>query len=172
MNINIMNRFLSEENIKKHLEYLRTLRLKYSVLLKSVPSLDGASMIEVARLSVERKVREEALELLWNIKSHELFFNSFADKQIWERKDMSKERLLYDVLTLSYDRSHGFIYLYNDKKGNIKISHTECYDGAFVTYEPLLCIDICEHAYFNDYGFKKDRYVSGALSYLNTGKLS
>ena len=49
MNLNAMNLFLSEENIKRHLEHLRTQKLKYSILEKSVPELKGKSIKEILR---------------------------------------------------------------------------------------------------------------------------
>ena len=173
MNIDAMNMFLSEENIKKHLEHLRTLRLKYSVLEKSVPEIGGRDLSEILKLRIAPQIREEVSELLWNIRSHELFFNSFVEHPLWNRKDLSRERLMYDILQLSYVKGYGFIYIYNDNKnGSVKLSHSIEFDGAFVRYKPKLCIDLFEHVYFCDYGFKMDRYLSGAISYLNTGKLT
>ena len=172
MNFEAMNMFLSAENIKKHLEHLRTLRLKYSVLEKSVPEIAKRDILEISKLRISSQIREEATRLLWNIRSHELFFDSFTDRPTWTNKEISREKLMYDILQMSYDKDYGFIYIYNDRNGRIKISHSIEYDGAFVTYTPGLCIDVCEHVYFCDYGFKKDRYVGGALSYLNTGKLT
>ena len=41
MDISALRSFLSEENIKMHLGYMKNLKLKYSVSEKSIPSLSG-----------------------------------------------------------------------------------------------------------------------------------
>lgn len=175
MNFKAMNMFLSEENIKRHLEYLRTLRLRYSVLEKSLPELSGKNIIEIARLGISKKVKEEALELLWQIKSHELFFNSFCEAPSWpetiRRRNSSRERFAYDLLMDARGRDYGFLYVFSDRQEKLVTVYTDRFDGAFVKYEPRLCLDLYEHTYFTDYGFKKERFLRGALSYLDTGRL-
>jgi superoxide dismutase len=34
--------------------------------------------------------------------------------------------------------------------------------------KPILALDLCEHAYFGDYAFCKERYIKEALRYINT----
>ena len=176
MNFKAINMFLSEENIKRHYEHLRTLRLKYSVLEKSVPEVKGREIKDIATMSINRKIREEALSLLWNIKSHELFFNSFIENPMWpediRKHNSTRESLAYEIFMESKDKNCGFIYVYTDKHKKLLISFSNLYDGTFLKYEPMLCIDLFEHAYFNDYGFKKEDYIRAALNYLDTGKLS
>ena len=67
MNLKAMKMFLSEENVKKHLEHFRNLRLRFSVLEKSIPELKGKDISAVSKLSISRKIKDEALELLWPI---------------------------------------------------------------------------------------------------------
>ena len=101
MNIKAMSFFLSEDNIKEHLEHLRYLRMNYSILLKSIPEIQGKDIGSLLRTAIERKAREEAIELLWKIKSHELFFNSFSENQKWndelKKRNCSKERFIYEA---------------------------------------------------------------------------
>ena len=61
MNFKAMNMFLSEENIKRHLEHLRTMKLKYSILEKSLPELKGRSIAQIVRLGINRKLKDEAI---------------------------------------------------------------------------------------------------------------
>lgn len=176
MNFKVMNLFLSEENIKRHLEHLRTLRLKYSVLEKSLPELKEKTMADVGRLGINRKIRDEALEILWLIKSHELFFNSFTKNPIWSddirKHNSSRERFVYDLLIETKGRDSGFLYVYPDRQKRLLTVYTDRFDGAFIKYEPRLCLDLYEHTYFVDYGFKKERFLRNALMYLDTGRLS
>lgn len=176
MNFKVMNFFLSEENVKLHIEHLRTLRLKYSVLEKSLPELKGKEMTVIARSAINRKIKEEALELLWQIKSHELFFNSFAENQTWSEEirkhNSSRERFVYDLLMEARGKDCGFLYVYPDRRKKLMTVYTDRFDGAFVKYEPRLCLDLYEHTYFSDYGFKKEKYLRNALMYLDTSRLS
>ena len=119
MNYKAMNMFLSEDNIKEHLEHVRQLRLKYSLLAKSVPEIKGKDFRDLLTSGMNKKIREEATDLLWQIKSHELFFNSFSINPCrsdqFKKKNISPERFLYDVLMETKDRSYGFLYVIKDK---------------------------------------------------------
>ena len=176
MNLTAMNAFLSETNIKKHLEYLKNLRLKYSILIKSIPELCEKEIYELPRLNIDRQAKQEAISLLWEIKSHELFFNSFIGDNLEHRERLyrktSIDRLIYDIFSFAKDKCNCFIYCYNDERKCLKLKHSNVYDGAFIKYNPVLCIDLYEHCYFNDYGFKKESYLRSMLSWLDIYKLS
>ena len=66
---------------------------------------------------------------------------------------------------------YGFVLVYRFGE---KIEVRECTD--FVSAQryaaPALAIDVCEHAYFMDYGFDRERYLVSALPYLNVAELS
>ena len=175
MNFKAMNLFLSEDNIKEHLEHLRQLRLKYSILSKSLPEIKDKDIGDLLKLGINRKVREEVIELLWQIKSHELFFNSFSLNPRWSEEirkyNTSHERFLYDIMMEAKDKSYGFLYVLNDKQKKLLIKCTEGFDGAFAKYEPILCIDLYEHTYFLDYRFKKEKFLRNALAYFDIGRL-
>ena len=38
-------------------------------------------------------------------------------------------------------------------------------------FEPILAVDICEHVYFLDYGFDKERFLCRFLPYLSLSKI-
>ena len=175
MNNKALNFFLSEDNIKEHLEHLRYLRLKYSVLIKSFRELEGMGLSEILKMSLNKNIKEEAIELLWQIKSHELFFYSFVENPLStdkiRKENVSKERFLYDIMTYAQDKDYGFLYVYKDKQNNIVNLFTDHYDGAFAKYQPILCIDLYEHTYFLDYRFKKDKFLRNALAYFDLGRL-
>ena len=175
MNLKVMNLFLSDENIKKHLEHFRTFKLKYSVLEKSVTELKGMCISEVFKSNFGKEEKTEALTLLWQIKSHELFFKSFSEAPRWndemKKHFSSRDKFLYDILCEANDVSGGFLYVYKDRQQNIRIIFADEYDGAFVKYEPMLCLDLYEHTYFADYGFNKEKFLKNALAYFDTGRL-
>ena len=175
MNVEAMNLFLSDGNIKRHLEHLREERLRYSILEKSYPQIKGCAIGQLVRLNIDRDVKDEAISRLWYIKAHECFFNSFTERQTW-RKELikyypSKERLLYDIYIEAMEKDHGFLFIYIDKQGTPKWIFADKSDGAFIRYEPILTLDLYEHTYFLDYGFEKKLFLRNALAYLNISSL-
>lgn len=176
MNLKAMNMFLSEDNIKRHLEHLRTLRLKYSIIEKSFPEFKGKGIKEILRMNINKDLKDEALSLLRSIRAHEIFFVSFTE--LPKRPDgvmrhyLSRERLLYELFNAGKERVCGFLFLYLDKYGIPRYSFSAWDDGAFLRYEPILAVDMYEHAYFSDYGFAKEKYLHSALEYLDLERLS
>lgn len=175
MNFEAMNLFLSDSSIKRHLEHLRGERLRYSILEKSVPELKGCSMSEIVRLSINRDIKDEAISLLWYIKAHECFFNSFCYNQSMGdggmKHSLSKEKNIYEIYTEALSHDYGFLFVYPDRQGNPRIVFAEKSDGAFIKYEPYLAIDLYEHTYFLDYGFDKKQFLKNSLIYLDISSL-
>ncbi len=175
MNLVAMNMFLSEENIKRHLEHLRTCKLRYSILEKSFPEIKSKRTREISRMYLSQEIKDEVLYLLWYIKSHECFFNSFCEVQLKSERVLkhfsSREKFLYDIYVAAKDKEHGFLYIYLDRRDRPKITFGGVDCGAFTRFMPILAIDLYEHTYFSDYGFMKDKFLNNALIYLDIGKL-
>lgn len=175
MNLKAMNFFLSEDNIKRHLEHLRNYRLRLSILEKSLPELKGKSMTQIIRSGLNRDIKEEALTLHWYIKAHECFFNSFCDapkrSEIINKRFSSRERFVYDMYLEAMKREYGFLFVYLDR-GAPKIAFSTADDKIFMRFDPLLALDLYEHTYFADYGFAKDKFLRSALTYFDTGRIT
>ena len=175
MNIKAMNLFLSEENIKRHLEYLRNIRLKLSILEKSIPELKGKNMGEINRLNLSREVREEALQLIWKIKSHECFFNSFSEtvgkSELLKNTYSSVEKFLYELFLEAMKQEDGFLYVYADR-GVVKRKFMREFEKSFLKIDPMLALDLYEHTYLLDYGFAKDKFIRSALMYFDLSRLN
>ena len=175
MNYKAMNMFLSEDNINEHLDYLYKLRLKYSLLVKSIPEIKGKNIVDLLRSGINRKIQEEAIDLLWQIKSHELFFDSFAINTSFNASkkinNLSYERFIYDFLIESKCKDLGFMYICKGKNGQIVTKYSYSFDDAFIHYEPILCIDLFEHTYFLDYRFNKEKFLKNALVYFDIGRI-
>ncbi len=175
MNIDAMNCFLSKENINKHFEHLRQAKLKFSVLEKSFPEINGVYMNKLKSASIDRRVKNYAIWLLKYIKSHDLFFNSFSLAR--SRCDnikkyySSRERFIYEIFELAKSNDNGFVFAYIDRKRGPQISFSSDFAEPFTKYDPILALDIYEHTYFADYGFAKDKFLNNALSYLNVEML-
>lgn len=175
MNYEPMKLFLSESNIKRHLDHLREERLRYSILEKSLPMLNGKSISQIVRLNINREIKDEAISRLWYIKAHECFFNSFCNipsmSDNVQEHYKSREKFVFDLYTDAVEAHHGFLFVYLDRQGVPKWIFADKYDGAFIRYEPILALDLYEHAYFLDYGFEKKLFLRNALMYLNLASL-
>ncbi|MBQ8303036.1 MAG: hypothetical protein IJX97_05810 [Clostridia bacterium] len=171
MNIKGMNLFLSEDNIKKHLEHLHTMKLKYSILEKSIPDLAGKEIVNILQMRIGAEEKKEAIELLTYIKSHEKFFSSFTDSsRPFKCDSVSCEKLAYEIFTEAKEKEYGFIHIYKDR-GRIKTCFSKENYGLFYRINPILTLDLYEHTYFSDYGFNKNAFLRGAITHLDFNKL-
>lgn len=174
MNFKAMNMFVSEESINKHLEHLRSYRLRLSILEKSLPELKGKEMWQIIRSGLGREVKEEALGLHWYIRAHECFFNSFTEapkrSELINKYYSSRERFVYDLYLEAMKKEYGFLFVYIDR-GVPKRVFATAYDRALIKFSPILALDLYEHTYFSDYGFSKDRFLRAALMYFDTARL-
>ncbi len=171
----MLKAFLSEVNIKKHQEYLKTQRLLYSVLEKSYPRLSGLDIQEINRLSISSDIKKEAIDGKINIRLHELFFSSFSEKRVRcpevSRTYGSEANFLYEIEKMLSDKKEsGFLVIYI-AKGDVGFYYGKRYLNLFLKAKPVLAIDLFEHAYYGDYGFDRKKYINTALSYLDLSKI-
>ncbi len=177
MNNEPLSRFLSEKSIFLHKEYLKNEKAKYSIFEKSFPEIVGRSFYELyAMRSLKRSVKEEAIALLANINLHELYFSSFCQnslpcKEIKEYYS-SESAFLYEAWLLGREKRGGFLYFYLDRRGKPCVAYTDTGIDAFLKAAPCLAIDLCEHAYFLDYGFEGGEYLRRALGFLDISRLT
>lgn len=168
--------FLSQDNLTLHTSYIKRLKHKLSILEKSYEGIKGKSIRELMRAKLPSDIKTEALELLSDIESHKLFFDSFTDKHnkcnVIRGLYPSEESFLYEVYEKAM-RSHGdFLYILLDTREH---PLTVCDVGLlelYPRYTPKLCIDLSEHSYFLDYGFEREGYIRAAVSHLDLIKLT
>ena len=163
-------RFLSEENLFAHKEHIRTKRLKYSILEKSIPTLKSKSIKEIFSSGMNLKDKRDALCLLSEITLHDVFFESFSDKQYPPSQQVKNKfgahgTFLNELYKSAMSVEYGFIIVVLAGR-DFRIYTAKDYPSVFSIGVPLLCVDVCEHAYFLDYGFDKEKYLVNALSYL------
>lgn len=161
---------ISDQALNMHKDYLKRLRLKYSVLEKSYPELRGKGIDEIAKMRI--RDREEALNLKCDIALHELYFSSFGEgyqcSELARACFGSEASFLYELF--EWCRSHKDDYaVVHINRGKIDFAGGSC-DLFIKIRKPILCVDLCEHAYFLDYGFERDTYLERLLPYLNIGR--
>ena len=170
--------FLSEKSIEMHRGYLDSQKLKLSVFEASYPSIVGQDHREIARSSLPIAEKRQILDLISEIKAHEIFFDSFVKSGVECEKNReisgkfgSEAKFLYDLLRYAADKS-GFLALYLNRNGRVCAYVGTDYQRLVLGYDVRLAIDLFEHAYFLDYGFDKEKYLSKALSRLNLSALT
>ena len=168
-------RVISETNRRMHQDHLHTLKLRLSIFEKSYPETKGKGIGELGRIKLPYGERERLRCLLSDIYAHELFFSSLSDKpkrcEKVRGKYGSEASFLYSVLSDSIDVDGGFILIYIKRDGGIGVYAGRDLVSVFSKYDVRLAVDLCEHAYFYDYGFDKKSYLRAALSSLDLSKI-
>ena len=163
--------FLSERAIALHEDYLEKLKLRYSILEKSVPSIVGKEISEVQKMRVPYK--DEIMSLKCNIICHEIFFSSFGrahqSSKCIRGAFGSESGFLYEIYETVKETENSFAFI-NTKRGVPQISLGMPMDILRLS-NVVLAIDLYEHTYFLDYGFDKCEYVRRMLAYLNLNKV-
>lgn len=167
-------RFLSERNIEMHKEYLNTLILKYNVFLKSYPELTGRDVKGIFKTRIPRRERAEAEKLYSEIVAHKLYFSSFSDRNISSER-IKKEygsvaSFLYFIAEECKKADKGFLFICDDGK-SLSAFAAEYSEDILRTKNAVLALDLCEHAYFYDYGFDKESYILNAISHFDLRKI-
>lgn len=165
---NGMNAFLSEFALAEHKEYLFALKSRASVYSKSGIDLPSMRNRAADGSRVSYGEAKDIKELLLDIKMHEIYFNSFGASFVpctAVRKSFGSENnFAFELIKLSEQTKCGFACIYSDRYGRIRFcGEKDLPENAAVH----LAVDLCEHAYFRDYGFKKAEYLRAALAHLD-----
>ena len=170
--------FLSCQSIEMHRKYLDKLKLKLSVFEASYPSIVGEDYHCIDKTRIPRDDRERILGLKSEIEAHEIYFISFLESgasceknEIISKQYGSEAKFLYELMRYASGKG-GFLFIYFNRAGCIRAYAGENYLRALRYFDVRLAVDLCEHAYFTDYGFDKEKYLSKALSSLNLSKLN
>lgn len=172
--MNPMRIFLTEENISVHKEYAKTLRLRHSIMEKSIPEIKGKSIFDIEKMKLKKSDKEQILPDLSEYLAHELFFKSFTNlpskSPLIKKYYSSEEAFLYEIMTVCMKNREGFVFVCLGDRGEPKIQ--ACQSGVIPKSAPRLAVDVCEHAYFLDYRFEKEQYLKNALSHLDLSVLT
>ena len=164
-------RFVSERAMKLHLNYVESERHRLSVFEKSYPFIIGKSAKDIIRMKCDDK--RAVVSTILNIKCHELYFSSFGNQYQQSsavREDFSTEAtFLYELYKTAVDANDKFLFIYFDGR-RIRV---KCGDELTLLSikNYTLIIDLCEHAYFLDYGFDRAEYLKRLLPFLNLSLL-
>ncbi len=167
--------FLSKDSLLEHIEYAKSIRLQISIIEKSYPGIYEKSFREIMNSKIPKECKLELKNKYVEYLSHELYFKSFAknDKPCPNIKEYfsSENGFCYEMLEFAKKKKCGFVYVVKDRKSGVKILHSSDINTPFLNYTPLLALDLDEHSYFADYGFKREDYLRAAISHLDLSLL-
>ena len=127
-------------------------------------------MREISKMKIKDK--NEILSLLCDIRCHELYFTSygkeFQSSSAVKKRFRTEASFMYELLEKTKSLQHGFIAIYFNKGF---LDYDIASINLFLRAEPILTVDLCEHAYFLDFGFEKEEYLKKIISRLNINHL-
>ena len=82
----------------------------------------------------------------------------------------SEAEFLFEISEKAKKLNGGFLYVVRDRDGAPRaVSESEIRRGR--GFSPCLALDMSEHAYFLDYRFSKERYISAALVHFDLNEI-
>ena len=164
--------FLSERAVCLHKEEIEKQKLKYSVLEISIPEIYGCELKDI--LKKRFSCKDELLSIKGEIICHGLFFASFGvpyqSSSAVRAGYRTEASFLYEVSQKAKNDGIKFLVI-SKNDGKVNVTPISDFREIFKIKNPTLSIDLCEHAYFLDYGFLRDEYITGLLPYLNLSYL-
>ncbi len=166
--------FLSDRSLEMHKEYQNDLILKYRIFEKSYPELKNSDINGIYKSRIQRSERAAAAKLYSEILAHKIYFSSFTEHnspcERIKREYGSVAGFLYVIKEKCRECDGGFLLIYDDR-GRIFAYCGRDYEKILSSKNVVLALDLCEHAYFYDYGFKKEDYVINAISHFDFSKI-
>lgn len=167
--------FISDINYSTHKEAAGRDILRLGLLERSHPGIATASPKAIARMRARGVDMRAAAELKASVILHRVFFDSFSDEgavpSAAVRRIFGSEAAL---LTRLYDSAMklriGFAAVVKSGREALVCASENALD-ILLAGEPILAVDLFEHAYYGDYGFGKEAYLRDALTHLKLGKL-
>ena len=158
---------LSEKTLNLHRDYLKKQKLRYSIWEKAFPQISGKCAFEIAKMKIRDK--RDIISLKCDIMCHELYFASFGKEYqssiAARNKYRTESSFLYEIYEKSRCEKQGFLII-GMSGGRIEYTVGEENEILKIT-NPLLAVDLYEHAYFLDFGFDMDLYLNKILPMLN-----
>ena len=162
--------FLSERNVEIHKSYFNNLILRYRIFEKSYKQIKNKSIRELVNLRLKHSEKAELIKLKAEIDAHKMYFSSFADTNRFNaairHQYGSEAQFFYDLTEYIKTLEYGFVFVYYEN-GIIKYGGGSDYAELIVKKDVRLSIDLCEHAYFTDYGFDRTEYIKNAVKMLD-----
>ena len=162
--------FLDERYYEAHKEYLRGLKLRYSVFEHEFPVIKNVNYQELRRVKLARQDRINVQSLALEILLHEAYFSSFTSNENTHSESVrellcSEDNLKSQLYGMAMSSGVKFVGVV-ERSDKAQLFVVNDY-SRFLDGQVIIAVDMCEHAYFGDYGFNKEKYIRYALKYIN-----
>lgn len=163
------------DNLKKLNNLLNSINYDYSYSMK-----DLIQNIDIINLNI----RGEVLYYLASILNHNLYFYNISNKKNTEPVGKIKEDIIkyfknYENFKREFKekalnlKGSGYTFLVRDDKGVLKIINTSNEDSPYYYgMEPIISLDLWEHAYFLQYRNHKDVYIDNFFKIIDFNKIN
>lgn len=186
LDYNDLTPYINKDTLDNHLIIYRNNLSKLNKLLKqanydySYSIKDLITHIDIFPLNI----RGEILYYLSSILNHNLYFYNISNKIYTEpkgliKKDIDKyfgnyknfkQEFINKALNL---KGSGYTFLVRDDKGILKIINTSNEDSPYYYgFEPIVSLDLWEHAYFLQYKNDKNTYIDNFFKIIDFNKIN
>ena len=191
--------FIGEEEFERHKEYQRREALMLSVEEKKYPKYSSLTIPGLLRMYYRMPEISRLAALRASVKLHDVYFSSFGAGE-YRRSRVARDlfgseaAMLSELYNLGATIECGYVGVALDRASSpflFSVGYSSENRGSaarqrrtprgayhalsptdlFAVGEPILCIDLYEHAYFDGYSFDKERYLASALSHLRVDAL-
>lgn len=164
-----------QDNLNKLNSLLRGINYDYSYSIRDL--IDNIDIINL-------NIRGEVLYYLASILNHNLYFyNISGNKNINPvgkiREDIIKYFGSYDKFRDEFKnkalnlKGSGYTFLVSDDRGELKIINTSNEDSPYYYgMEPIISLDLWEHAYFLQYRNHRDVYIDNFFKIIDFKKIN
>lgn len=178
--------YLDREVIKVHYRMYKEVIAKLNKLLVganydySMSMYDLIKNIDIFPL----KDRGEILYYLASVLNHTLYFYNISNNGYIEpvgliSKDINKYFGSFDNFKKEFKnkanelKGSGYTFLVRDDMGRLSIINTSNEDSPYYYgFEPIIALDLWEHAYFLQYKEKRDEYIDNFFKIIDFKKIN
>lgn len=129
-------------------------------------------------------IRGEILYYLGGVLNHNLYFYNISDKKNTMpigkiKEDIDKNFNNYDNFKKEFIskannlKGSGHTFLVKDSDNKLKIINTSNEDTPYsYGFTPIICLDLWEHAYFNQYKDNRELYIKNFFNIIDFQKIN
>jgi superoxide dismutase, Fe-Mn family len=163
---------LLEEHIKIYVDNV----INTNALFKKLKEQNQKSVYAELSMSLGREFT--------GMKLHELYFSNLGGTQALDKKSDLYKKMCEeygsfgcwkdDFITMGMTRGEGWVILYRDKQTGIIFNSwvNEYEGGLMIECDPLLVMDVFDHAYVLDFGSDREKYIKVFMDNINWNEVN